>query len=73
MEPQPYTCKLCNYETFVKKNLNWHNSLESHLSRARTVRPDALSILKEIQNLSNEERDKLRKYLSDVFDFINTQ
>ena len=38
---QPYTCEICNYVTFVKKNLLWHNSCESHLSRVRH-KPNAL-------------------------------
>ena len=59
----PYKCEICNYETFVLKNLLWHNSCESHLSRVRNIKPTALSILKEIKNLSNEERDKLLNIL----------
>jgi hypothetical protein len=61
----PYKCEICNYETFVKKNLLWHNSLESHLTKVRNIKPTALSIFKEIKNLSNEERDKLLKYIKD--------
>jgi len=64
-KPEPYKCKICNYETFVKKNLLWHNSLESHLSRVRNIKPTALSIFEEIKKLSNEERDKLLKYIND--------
>ena len=59
----PYKCDICNYETFVKKNLLWHNSCESHLSRVRNIKPTALSIFKEIKNLSKEERDKLLIYI----------
>jgi hypothetical protein len=36
----------------------------------RNIKPTALSIFKEIKNLSNEERDKLLKYINDS-DFIN--
>ena len=39
--PEPYKCEICNYVTFVKKNLLWHNSCESHLSRVRH-KPNAL-------------------------------
>ena len=60
----PYKCEICNYETFVLKNLLWHNSCESHLSRVRNIKPTALSIFKEIKNLSKEERDKLLKYIT---------
>jgi hypothetical protein len=66
---EPYKCETCNYVTLVKKNLLWHNSLESHLYRVRNIKPTAVSIFKEIKNLSNEERDKLLKYIND-FDFI---
>ena len=66
---EPYKCEICNYVTFVKKNLNWHNSLDSHLSRVRNIKPTAESIFKEIKKLSNEERDKLLKYINDP-DFI---
>ena len=67
---EPYKCDICNYATFVKKNLLLHNSCESHLARVRNIKPTALSIFKEIKNLSNEERDKLLKYINDS-DFIN--
>ena len=67
--PEPYKCEICNYVTFVKKNLHWHNSLDSHLSRVRNIKPTADSIFKEIKKLSNEERDKLLKYINDP-DFI---
>ena len=63
--PEPYTCEICNYSTFVKKNLLWHNSLDSHLSRVRNIKPTALSIFQEIKKLSNEERGKLLKYITD--------
>ena len=66
---KPYECKTCNYITFVKKNLRWHNSCESQLSRVKDIKPTALSIFNEIKNLSNEERDKLLKYIND-YDFI---
>ena len=68
--PQPYKCEICNYNTFVKKNLLWHNSCESHLFKVRNSKPTAISIFNEIKNLSNEERDKLLKYIND-YDFIN--
>ena len=64
---EPYKCKICNYETFVKKNLLWHNSLESHLTKVRNIKPNALSIFNEIKTLSNEERDKLLKYIKDDY------
>ena len=67
---EPYKCDICNYATFVKKNLLWHNSLESHLSRIRNIKPTALSIFKQILNLSNEERDILLKYINES-DLIN--
>ena len=67
---EPYKCEICNYVTFVKKNLLWHNSCESHLSKVRHIKPTALSIFKQILNLSNEERDKLLKYINDS-DVIN--
>ena len=63
---EPYKCKICNYATFVKKNLLWHNSCETHLSRVRNIKPTALSIFTEIKNLSSEERDKLLKYINDT-------
>ena len=66
---EPYKCEVCNYGTFVKKNLLWHNSCESHLYRVRNIKPTALSIFKEITNLSNEERGKLLKYINDS-DFV---
>jgi|APFre7841882654_1041346.scaffolds.fasta_scaffold723498_1 hypothetical protein len=69
INPEPYKCEICNYVTFVKKNLLWHNSCESHLSMVRNIKPNALSIFKEIKNLSIEERDKLLKYINDS-DFI---
>ena len=47
---EPYKCEICNYVTFVKKNLLWHNSCESHLSKVRNIKPTAVSILKEIEN-----------------------
>jgi hypothetical protein len=47
---EPYKCEICNYVTFVKKNLLWHNSCESHLSKVRNIKPTALSIFKEIEN-----------------------
>lgn len=55
---EPYTCKICNYTTVVKENLVWHNSTKSHL-------------FKIINNLSNEERDNLLKYIND-FEFNKT-
>jgi hypothetical protein len=64
---KPYKCEICNYETFVKKNLLWHNSLESHLTKVRNIKPNALSIFNEIKTLSNEERDKLLKYIKDDY------
>ena len=36
---EPYKCEICNYATFVKKNLLWHNSCESHLSMVRNIIP----------------------------------
>ena len=63
MEPVPYKCELCNYITFVKKNLLWHNSLESHLSKVRNIKPTALSIFQEIKKLSNDEWTILQKYI----------
>jgi len=66
---EPYKCEICNYATFVKKNLNWHNSCEEHLRKVRYIKPTALSIFNEIKKLSNEERDKLLKYIND-YDFI---
>ena len=68
--PEPYKCEICNYITFVKKNLLWHNSCESHLFKVRNIKPTAISIFNEIKHLSNEERDKLLKYIND-YDFIN--
>jgi len=65
MEFEPYKCEICNYTTFVKKNLLWHNSLESHLYRVRNIKPTALTIFQEIKKLSNEERDKLLKYINE--------
>ena len=62
---EPYKCEICNYVTFVKKNLLLHNSCESHLYKVRNIKPTAVSILKEIEKLSNEERDKLLKYIND--------
>ena len=62
---EPYKCEVCNYETFVKKNLFWHNSCESHLSKVRNIKPTVLSIIKEIKNLSKKERDELLKYIND--------
>ena len=62
---EPYKCEICNYNTFVKKNLNWHNSTESHLYKVRHIKPTALSIFNEIKKLSDEERDKLLKYMND--------
>ena len=70
INPEPYKCEICNYVTFVKKNLLWHNSLESHLFKIRNIKPTAISIFNEIKHLSNEERDKLLKYIND-YDFIN--
>ena len=67
--PQPYKCEICNYNTFVKKNLLWHNSCESHLCKVRNIKPTAISIFNEIKKLSNEERDKLRKYINDYEPF----
>ena len=67
---EPYKCEICNYVTFVKKNLLWHNSCESHLFKVRNIKPTAISIFNEIKRLSNEERDKLLKYIND-YDFIN--
>ena len=43
----------------------WHNSCESHLSRVRHIKPTALSIFEEIKKLSNEEREKLLKYINE--------
>lgn len=65
MDIEPYKCETCNYTTFIKKNLIWHNSCESHLSRIRCIKPTALSIFNEIKKISNEERDKLLKYIND--------
>ena len=70
INPEPYKCEICNYVTFVKKNLLWHNSCESHLFKVRNIKPTAISIFNEIKRLSNEERDKLLKYIND-YDFIN--
>ena len=67
---EPYKCEICNYITFVKKNLLWHNSLESHLSKVRNMKPTAISFFNEIKKISNEEREKLLKYIND-YDFIN--
>jgi hypothetical protein len=67
---EPYKCELCNYVTFVKKNLLWHNTLDSHVSKVRNIKPTAISIFNEIKHLSNEERDKLLNYIND-YDFIN--
>jgi hypothetical protein len=64
---EPYICAICNYATFNKKNLLWHNSCESHLSMVRNIKPNAISIFKEIKNLSNEERIKLLKYINDSY------
>ena len=36
---EPYKCEICNYVTFVKKNLLWHNSCESHLLKVRNIKP----------------------------------
>lgn len=69
MNTEPYKCDICNYNTFVKKNLLWHNSCESHLSRVRNIKPTALSLFNEIKNLSIKERDKLLQYMNDS-DFI---
>ena len=63
--PEPYKCEICNYNTFVKKNLLWHNSTESHLSRVRNSKPTAHSIFQDIKKLSNEERVKLLTYIND--------
>jgi hypothetical protein len=60
---EPYKCEQCNYATFVKKNLLWHNSL----CKKRNIKPTALSILEEIKKLSTEEREKLLKYISDSY------
>jgi hypothetical protein len=62
---EPYKCEICNYMTFVKKNLTWHNSCEPHLSRAKNLKPTALSIFNEIKNLTNEELKKLLKYMEE--------
>ena len=67
--PQPYicsayTCTLCNYSTFVKKNLLWHNSTDAHLYKERN-NPTALSVFKIIQRLSLHERTLLRSLLHD--------
>ena len=67
--PEPYKCENCNYATFVKKNLLWHNSTESHLSRVRYIKPTALSIFQDIKKLSNVERVKLLTYINDYDDF----
>ena len=67
---EPYKCELCNYITFVKKNLLWHNTLDSHVSKVRNIKPTAISIFNEIKHLSNEERDKLLNYINN-YDFIN--
>ena len=69
MNTEPYKCDICNYNTFVKKNLLWHNSCESHLSKVRNIKPTALSLFNEIKNLSIKERDKLLQYMNDS-DFI---
>ena len=69
---EPYKCEICNYATFIKKNLYWHNSCESHLSMVRNIKPSAISIFKEIKNLSNKERDKLLKYINDSEFIIKT-
>ena len=61
--PEPYKCEICNYNTFVKKNLLWHNSIESHLSRVRNSKPTALSIFQDVKKLSHEERVKLLSYI----------
>jgi hypothetical protein len=66
---KPYTCEICHYTTIVKKNLLRHNSLDSHLFKIRNIKPTAISIFNEIKHLSNEERDKLLKYIND-YDFI---
>ena len=65
MNTEPYKCDICNYNTFVKKNLLWHNSCESHLSKVRNIKPTALSLFNEIKNLSIKERDKLLQYMND--------
>ena len=62
--PQPYICQLCNYSTFVKKNLLWHNSTDAHLYKERN-NPTALSVFKIIQRLSLHERTLLRSLLQD--------
>jgi hypothetical protein len=64
MNTEPYKCEICNYTTFVKKNLLWHNSCESHLHKVRNIKPTALSIFTQIKKLSNEERDKLYEYIN---------
>ena len=64
MDIEPYICETCNYRTFVKKNLIWHNSCESHLSRIRHIKPTALSIFNQIKKISTEERDKLLHLLT---------
>jgi hypothetical protein len=51
---EPYKCEICNYVTFVKKNLLWYNLCESRLSRIRNIKPNALSIFKENKNLSKD-------------------
>jgi hypothetical protein len=66
--PKLYKCDICNYNTFVKKNLRWHNSTESHLSRVRNSKPTADSIFQDIKKCSNEERVKLLTYIRD-YDF----
>jgi hypothetical protein len=66
IKPEPYKCEMCNYVTFVKKNLLWHNSCESHLSKVRNIKPTAISIFNEIKHLSKEEREKLLKYINDM-------
>jgi hypothetical protein len=68
--PEPYKCELCNYVTFVKKNLVWHNSLDSHLYKVRNSKPTAISIFNEIKHLSTEERDKLLNYITN-YNFKN--
>ena len=64
MDPIPYTCTLCNYSTFVKKNLLWHNSTYAHLFKERN-NPTAHSIFTLIRKLSHDERQILRSLLKD--------
>ena len=61
MNTEPYKCDICNYNTFVKKNLLWHNSCESHLSRVRNIKPTALSLFNEIKIMSKMDKQDGKK------------